>query len=41
MNRVAHFEMYAADPEGLAWWAHGKDPDGNVFGVYQEDPPAR
>jgi predicted enzyme related to lactoylglutathione lyase len=26
---------------GLAWLAYCKDPDGNIFGVYQEDPSAK
>ena len=26
---------------GLAWLAYCKDPDGNIFGVYQDDPTAK
>ena len=25
---------------GVGWLAYGKDPDGNIFGVMQEDPEA-
>lgn len=26
---------------GMAWLAHCKDPDGNIFGLYQDDPAAK
>jgi predicted enzyme related to lactoylglutathione lyase len=26
---------------GLAWLAYARDPDGNIFGVYQTDPNAK
>ena len=26
---------------GLAWLAYGKDPDGNIFGIYQDDKSAK
>lgn len=26
---------------GMGWLAHGKDPDGNIFGVMQDDATAR
>jgi len=26
---------------GLAWLAYCKDPDGNIFGIYEDDPSAK